>query len=639
MRRSIRGLGAVLGCLALLTAGPAVASAAQRFAGAAGAGTACTSANPCSLAQAVSGAASGDEVLVAPGAYAAGTMTIPQGVDVHGPVGGPAPVVTAAPSAAITVQGRLADLAVRASTQFAVKLSGLGERLDVRASGANTAMTLDRGAILRDSVVVTAGGNGAIAWYSYNGRFDLRNVTAINTGVGYALYMNGPPGPPGSQALGVVRNTIARGGTGDLAKVGPTNQTLRVSSSAFRPAASTGVTDEGGNVAAEPLFFDTAGGDYHQLGSSATVNAGAGDPANGLLDIDGQSRTAGPAIDIGADEYPGIPPSPPAPPSGNLLANPGADAGAGAGNALTQTAVPGWTTTPTLTAVRYGASGGFPGTTEGRRIGGGPNFFAGGPANSSSTARQTVSVAGRAAEIDAGVATARLAADLGGWFTNPDAAAVTATFRSASNAALGTLAIGPVSPADRGGDTVLLRRAASARVPARTRTIEVVITATNAGTVLSYNDGYADNLSLTLAVPPAHTRPGRDRTAPRLRRVTLAPAAARAGATTSLRFSLSETARVRVLVQRGRRGVLRRRRCVAPRRGLRGRRCTRWATIRTIIRRGRTGRNTVRLTLRSGRRALAPGSYRVVVSARDPAGNASRPVAVRLTIRRASGRR
>jgi hypothetical protein len=77
---------------------------------------------------------------------------------------------------------------------------------------------------------------------------------------------------------------------------------------------------------------------------------------------------------------------------------------------------------------------------------------------------------------------------------------VTATYLSASGAALGTLTIGPVTAADRGGQTAMLPRSATGAVPSGTRSIQVVMTATREeGT---FNDGYADNVSLSLSVGP-----------------------------------------------------------------------------------------------------------------------------------------
>jgi len=59
-----------------------------------------------------------------------------------------------------------------------------------------------------------------------------------------------------------------------------------------------------GNIDADPLFVDVAGGDYHLLSESPCIDAG--DPAGdyrGQVDMDGEPRVINGRVDIGADEY------------------------------------------------------------------------------------------------------------------------------------------------------------------------------------------------------------------------------------------------------------------------------------------------------------------------------------------------
>src|SRR5690349_24817686 len=87
-------------------------------------------------------------------------------------------------------------------------------------------------------------------------------------------------------------------------------------------------------------------------------------------------------------------------PAGNLLANPGAEAGPGSPDSTTIDPPPGWTAEGEFTAVQYGAPS-FLTTADGTYFDGGANFFAGG--NTGPTAgSQTIDVSGAAAEIDAG---------------------------------------------------------------------------------------------------------------------------------------------------------------------------------------------------------------------------------------------
>jgi hypothetical protein len=183
-------------------------------------------------------------------------------------------------------------------------------------------------------------------------------------------------------------------------------------------------------------------------------------------------------------------------PAGNLLANPGAEAGAGAADSTTQLPLPGWTVASTFTAVQYGTSG-FLTTADSAALGGGVNFFAGGPGGSTSAATQVVDVSGAAPEIDAGKVTATLSALLGGFATQTDSATVTATFLDATGTPAGGVNLPTVGPADRGSVTALVPRTVSTLVRAGTRQISVRIDAIrNEG---SYNDGYVDNVSLVLA--------------------------------------------------------------------------------------------------------------------------------------------
>jgi hypothetical protein len=169
----------------------------------------------------------------------------------------------------------------------------------------------------------------------------------------------------------------------------------------------------------------------------------------------------------------------------------------------------GWTTTAgQFTQVLYSTSG-FPGTDFAAKIGGGKSFFAGGPDpdNGLSSATQLVSVATYAGAIDAGTEPVTLSALIGGYATQNDNATISATFLDANNAPIGTaLGIGPVDSTARAGITTLLPETNSATVPAGTRSISLAIVMTR--TDGAYDDGYVDNISLTLgAATTAPTTP------------------------------------------------------------------------------------------------------------------------------------
>jgi hypothetical protein len=83
-------------------------------------------------------------------------------------------------------------------------------------------------------------------------------------------------------------------------------------------------------------------------------------------------------------------------PSGNLVVNPGAEAGPGSPDASQQLPLPGWTVESTFTAVQYGAPS-FLTAADGAAVGGGTNFFAGGPGGALGAATQVVDVSSAAA--------------------------------------------------------------------------------------------------------------------------------------------------------------------------------------------------------------------------------------------------
>lgn len=190
----------------------------------------------------------------------------------------------------------------------------------------------------------------------------------------------------------------------------------------------------------------------------------------------------------------------------NILVNGRAESGTGSASGNDVEVIPGWTTTSNFTAVQYGAPA-FPDTTVSTAIGGGKSFFAGGPATAASSAIQTLNVGDLASSIDAGLLSVALSVDLGGFDGQDDNMNVTATFLDSSLGTLGTLTIGPVTEVDRAGNTTLLFRTDSTALPVGTRSFDVEMNATRFQG--SYDDGYADNLSLVVngVIPPPVPEP------------------------------------------------------------------------------------------------------------------------------------
>ena len=213
------------------------------------------------------------------------------------------------------------------------------------------------------------------------------------------------------------------------------------------------------------------------------------------MDGDGTARR-----DVGALER-----RPPRPPStrGNLLGNPGAEAGTAATDDRASPAPPRWERTGAFTSVRYGTVSGpfaFPSEPAAGLLAGGDAFFSAGP-GAAAALRQAVDVSRWAPEIDArNGGRVRLSALLGGFRASEDHAVVAATFKSAFGRRLGHFALDTVTAAERGNATMLAARLARRRIPRLTRAVVVTVRAGVAGG--SYNDAYVDNVALVPHIGP-----------------------------------------------------------------------------------------------------------------------------------------
>lgn len=183
----------------------------------------------------------------------------------------------------------------------------------------------------------------------------------------------------------------------------------------------------------------------------------------------------------------------------NLIVNGGAEAGAGSSNGGL-VGVPGWATTSNFTAVQYGASGGFPATSDIGPADRGHNFFAGGESNAFSRATQTIDLSALSASINGGQSKYALSAWLGGYQSQDDNARLSATFYGAGGAVLSSASLGPVLAGGRGNATGLALRDTQGYIPVGTLSVGISLDMTR--TAGSYNDGYADNLSFAVAAAP-----------------------------------------------------------------------------------------------------------------------------------------
>lgn len=217
-------------------------------------------------------------------------------------------------------------------------------------------------------------------------------------------------------------------------------------------------------------------------------------------------------------------------PAGNLLTNPGAEANSGSLSGNDVLTPPGWTVTPTYspraTAVRYGAPG-FPTAAQGATLGGGNNFFAGGPARAGDTdgqsdqvasLNQTIEVPPSAqADVAAGSVQIAVSGCLGGYGNQNDRARILAAGFDGFGAIYGNMSVDGPAAAGRGGVTKLLPVAASRMLDSRIRALIFEISFSRSSGAGTYNDGYADNLSMRLirpdqSVPPPDCPPAGTRT-------------------------------------------------------------------------------------------------------------------------------
>jgi hypothetical protein len=307
---------------AVATAG---AAAEQRYADPDGTGTACTQPSPCSLEQALTAPPSGTEVIIQTGSHSydvgATFVSVPTGVDAHGPAGQPRPTITGSFGSGVVdlAGGTLRNVDVTGSTGSAIVLDGSGSTIDgvvaTTTAGGGSGCAATGSALIRNTVCQASGVNTSGIGENCNGcavDLELRNVTATGVSAGISIEMNAS-GSTTVNATNVIAQSSGSGfGVADVhaGASGATTVTINLDHSNYDsefelesgvPTGTVTVTDPGTgtNQSALPLLTDT----FHQAPGSPTIDAGAADPANGTNDVDGEARSQGAAVDIGADEF------------------------------------------------------------------------------------------------------------------------------------------------------------------------------------------------------------------------------------------------------------------------------------------------------------------------------------------------
>lgn len=330
----VKAVITVVAVLALAAALPSAAAAATtRFASPLGSGSTCAVGSPCLITTALSGAASGDTIVLAgnegtygtPGAPIATELRMENGVSMQGTAGQPMPQIYTERSGAawgIRMEGgsgqKLSGVAIQLKgvAVAAVHANATVERVLALAPESTAGCDAGPGSVIADSVC--AGLNGtfdSVGGVGSHFELTLRNDTLIGTQKGLVLLA----ATGGLAHIGAF-NTIVRGGSGDIeaSQTSPATVVVDLDHSNYASVKSEGgatVTTAGSsaNQTAAPLFLNAAASDFHQTAGSPTIDTGGNDAANGLLDLEGSTRTlasriACPAItDIGAYEFAGGP--------------------------------------------------------------------------------------------------------------------------------------------------------------------------------------------------------------------------------------------------------------------------------------------------------------------------------------------
>lgn len=190
----------------------------------------------------------------------------------------------------------------------------------------------------------------------------------------------------------------------------------------------------------------------------------------------------------------------------NVVLNPGAETFTGTANGNNIVQFTSWTANADPTAGLW-SSGNASSSAIPQPPGTGSFYFTGGPDQAEADLFQTIDITSIATDIDAGHAKFTLSALLGGFGSQNDNATLFVNFQDASHAFTGQSFVGPVLAADRSSNNGLLARTTAATtVPTGSRFAQVQIHfERSSGT---YDDGYADNVSLIFNNTTAPPAPG-----------------------------------------------------------------------------------------------------------------------------------
>jgi hypothetical protein len=332
-----------------------MAQAAQRFAApsAQGSGNCSSPADACTLEKALSGAATGDELVLAGNAGTYGTqaapitttLSQPSGVytlSIHGATGQPRPVIYSSASIAVQLLGWFdgqgfsvsdIDLEHVVNGGSALEISGSLDHVLVHSTASsdfvcNVAGLAEASVSVIDSECIADGSMSYALFQQNNGpptgtaTVALRNDTFEAAGpssFGISVSANG-----GASADVTATNVIAHGSFKDLDayRFGSAGVSFVLNHSNYattlaEPGTTITAAGSATNQVAVPLFVDVAGDDFHETPGSPTIGAGITEAANGSTDLEGNPRTTAGLTDIGAFQASAPAPTPVVEPSGS----------------------------------------------------------------------------------------------------------------------------------------------------------------------------------------------------------------------------------------------------------------------------------------------------------------------------------
>jgi hypothetical protein len=310
LSRNVR-LSVLIAIAGLGLAAPPGAQAATRYTTPSPAvGADCSVVAPCDLPTGISGAASGDEVLIGVGTYTVTSdITVSdKTLSLRGAaIGAGRPVINVSAALVLRTGATLRDVEMRFSSRYLRLEGGTVDRVVVvsttnnsedncRIQGAATSK------ITNSLCLKTIPAFGSTIGLGDSATLQLEGSTVVGDGV--ALYNSGQ--------TAVATNSILESSSGNDDDVNAGGPTTLAFDAFVTTSASPSVF---GKVGTRATFVSRAAGDYRQTVGSPTIDAGT--TSTSTLDLNGNLRTLGAASDIGAYEFvpapPGIAASVPAP--------------------------------------------------------------------------------------------------------------------------------------------------------------------------------------------------------------------------------------------------------------------------------------------------------------------------------------